>query len=177
MIAGIVLFADGLRCSVACRPIGAISGWPLRPFHRQHALRAALNELRDQSLHKGLDIQARDGARVYAMQPGRAHIIQSVGADSRVQVGNFIYWHVIPRVREGALVRPFRLAVGEVLRYACWDDNGSTRPVRLGCEEVSGEIPGTIGQPAKSCSSITRTKIHSTGSTAFRSWPRPTANR
>ena len=37
-----LLFADGLRCSVACRPIGAISGWPLRPFHRQHALRAAV---------------------------------------------------------------------------------------------------------------------------------------
>ena len=113
-----LLFADGLRCSVACRPIGAISGWPLRPFHRQHALRAALNELRDQSLHKGLDIQARDGARVYPMQPGRAHIIQSVGADSRVQVGNFIYWHVIPRVREGALVRPYRTVVGVLKPHA-----------------------------------------------------------
>jgi hypothetical protein len=54
---------------------------------------------------------------------------------------------------EGALVRPFRLAVGEALHYACWDDNGSARAVRLGCEEVSGAIPGTIGQPAKPCSS------------------------
>jgi hypothetical protein len=111
-------YADGLRCSVACRPIGAISGWPLRPFHRQHALRAGLNELRDQSLHKGLDIQARDGARVYAMQPGRAHILQAVGADSRVEVGNFIYWHVIPRVREGALVRPYRTVVGVLKPHA-----------------------------------------------------------
>jgi hypothetical protein len=54
---------------------------------------------------------------------------------------------------EGALVRPFRLAVGETLHYACWDDNGSSRAVRFGCEEVPAEIPGSIGAPAKSCSS------------------------
>src|SRR5204862_3201808 len=34
------LWADGLACSVGCRPVAAINGWPIKPFHRQHALRA-----------------------------------------------------------------------------------------------------------------------------------------
>ena len=55
-------------------------------------------------MHVGIDIQARDGAGVYAMQPGYAHILQGSGFDARVQVGNFIYWHIVPRVFEGQYV-------------------------------------------------------------------------
>ena len=56
-------WADGAPCSVGCRPAGARAGWPLRPFHRQHPLRAGLNERRPANMHKGIDIQAQDGTR------------------------------------------------------------------------------------------------------------------
>jgi hypothetical protein len=111
------LWADGIACSVGCRPLGAIDGWPLKPFHRQHALRAGLNERRDGSLHEGLDIQAYDGQRVYAIQPGYAHILVPSGPEARVRIGNFIYWHVAIAVKEGQYVKPYSTLVGRVNRH------------------------------------------------------------
>jgi hypothetical protein len=51
---------------------------------------------------------------------------------------------------------PLFIGPGEGLRYACWDDNGVTRAVRLGCEEEGGGPPGrALGAPgggsAKPC--------------------------
>ena len=43
------------------------------------------------------------------------------------------------------------LHAGEALHYACWDDNGVTTSVRLGCEESTGVPPGSAGRPAKTC--------------------------
>jgi hypothetical protein len=112
-VSGLPAFwSDGSACSTGCRPRGAHFGWPLRPFHRQHALRAGLNELRSSSLHHGIDIQSPDGARVYALQPGRAHIVESHGAEERVQVGSYVYWHVNIRVREGQSVSAFGTVLG-----------------------------------------------------------------
>lgn len=109
------LWADGLSCSVGCRPYGAEPGWPLKPFHRQHPLRAGLNELRPGSLHVGLDIQARNGQRVYAVQPGIAQVLAAVGPNARVQVGNYIYWHIAPTVVTGQPVIPYKTVLGTVL--------------------------------------------------------------
>jgi hypothetical protein len=97
--------------------VGAIPGWPLRPFHEQHPLRSGFDEKRDSSFHHGIDIQARDGQAVYAIQPGRAQILQATGADSRVQVGNFIYWHVVPAVAGGQFVAPYSTVVGHVMAH------------------------------------------------------------
>jgi hypothetical protein len=109
-------WADGRACSAGCRPAGAIPGWPLKPFHAQHAIRAGLNERRDTTFHVGIDIQALDHQAVYAIQPGRAHIVQPTGDDSRVQVGNYIYWHIRPAVAEGQWVVPFRTLVGRITK-------------------------------------------------------------
>ena len=109
-------YADGRPCSVGCRASGAIPGWPLRPFHRAHVLRAGLNELRTNNLHTGVDILARDGTPVYAVQGGRARVLASRGSDARVQVGQFVYWHIHPAVHEGQPVRPYSTVVGRVLR-------------------------------------------------------------
>lgn len=108
------LWADGRACSTGCRPRGAIPGWPLKPFHRQHAIRAGLNELRKGSLHEGIDIVAVNHQHVYAMQPGRVHIIARSGVDERLQVGNLIYWHLHIHVREGQSVVPYRTVLGTV---------------------------------------------------------------
>jgi hypothetical protein len=66
-------------------------------------------------LHVGVDIQARDGANVYAVQPGYARILSSSGPNARVQVGNYVYWHVNPRVLPGDYVIPFVTVLGTVM--------------------------------------------------------------
>jgi hypothetical protein len=109
------LYADGSPCSTGCRPYGAEIGWPLVPFHQQHPIRAGLNELRPGSLHVGVDIQARDGAAVYAVQPGVARVLAPSGPNARVQVGNYVYWHITPTVRTGELVIPFKTVLGAVM--------------------------------------------------------------
>jgi hypothetical protein len=109
------LYAGGLPCSIGCRPADAETGWPLKPFDRQHPIRAGLNELRPQSLHVAVDIQARDGARVYAVQPGVAQVLAPDGPDARVQVGNYIYWHINPKVSTGEVVTPFKTVLGTVM--------------------------------------------------------------
>lgn len=110
-------WADGGWCSVGCRPSGARTGWPLKPFHEQHGLRSGLNERRDKGFHLGIDIQAEDRQPVYAVQAGRAHILQAHGTEARVQVGNYVYWHVKIYVREGEWVPAYSRIVGIVHRY------------------------------------------------------------
>jgi hypothetical protein len=91
-----------------------VRAWPIRPFFRQHPLIAGLNEQRPANMHVGVDILTGDGTPVYALQPGRAHIVEATGRDSRVQIGRFVYWHIRPRVREGQFVRPLTEVVGTV---------------------------------------------------------------
>jgi hypothetical protein len=52
--------------------------------------------------------------------------------------------------RDGFLVR-----ADESVRVGCWHDNGTRVPVRLGCEEVAGEPPGSVAVgPAKPCTIV-----------------------
>jgi len=151
------LYADGLECSTGCRPYGAEIGWPLAPFHLQHPIRAGLNELRPASLHVGVDIQARDGAAVYAVQPGVAQVLAPSGANARVQVGNYIYWHIVPRVQTGEDVIPFRTVLGTVMTgyghiaFSELGDGGQyVNPLRPGgtvLEPYVDRAPPVIGSP------------------------------
>jgi hypothetical protein len=151
------LWADGLPCSSGCRPAGAIAGWPLKPFHKQHALRAGLDEHRPSGFHVGLDIQAKDWAAVYAIQPGRAHIIDASWPDARLQVGSFIYWHVHPAVHEGQRVIPYVTILGHVLRSMghlhlseVGPDGSWRNPLRPGGRVLapySDDEPPVIGAP------------------------------
>jgi hypothetical protein len=108
-------WADGLPCSVGCTAPGAIPGWPIRPFHRQHALRAGINELRPANFHVGVDIEAQNGAAVYPIQSGYVHIRYQGTGDVNVDVGQFDYWHIHPTVREGQFARAYATRLGNVL--------------------------------------------------------------
>jgi hypothetical protein len=109
------LYDDGKACSTGCRAPGASPGWPVKPFHRPHLLRAGLNELRPGNFHLGVDILARDGTRVYAVQGGPAQVVESSGPNARVRVGSFEYWHIRPLVRAGEHVQPYADVVGTIL--------------------------------------------------------------
>jgi murein DD-endopeptidase MepM/ murein hydrolase activator NlpD len=98
-------------------------GWPLKPFHKPHAIRATFGDPRFHlaaegalsAFHFGVDIVARDGTRVYAVEPGvvvrRHYDSVTVGRPSGRRFG---YWHVRPAVKSGTHVRLHQL-VGYVL--------------------------------------------------------------
>jgi hypothetical protein len=108
-------WADGRPCSVGCTAPGAIPGWPIKPFHRQHAIRAGINELRPANFHVAVDIQAHNFQPVYAIQSGYASIRYPGTGDVNVDVGNFYYWHIHPSVSGGQYVTAYRTVIGHVL--------------------------------------------------------------
>jgi hypothetical protein len=154
------VYDDGFPCSIGCRPPGAELGWPLAPFHVQHPIRSGLNELRPESLHVGLDIQARDGAKVYAVQPGVARVLAPSGPDARVLVGNYIYWHITPTVTTGEPVTPFVTVLGRVMSgygHMAFSELGAggeyvnpLRPVGSVLAPYADHAAPVIGRPALS---------------------------
>jgi hypothetical protein len=107
-------WADGVSCSVGCAA-PAIPGWPLRPFHKQHAIRAGINELRPANFHVAVDIEAHNFEPVYPMQSGYASIRYPGTGDVNVDVGDFYYWHINPTVANGQYVVAYKTVIGRVL--------------------------------------------------------------
>lgn len=106
---------DGQECSVGCQAPGAIPGWPIEPFHKQHAIRAGINELRPSGPHVAVDIEAANFAPVYAIQSGYVSIRYMGTADVNVDVGNFDYWHIHPTVSDGQYIVAYQTELGWVL--------------------------------------------------------------
>ncbi len=108
-------WADGRPCSVGCTAARAIPGWPLKPFHQQHAIRAGINELRAANFHVAVDIEATNFQPVYALQSGFASIRYPRTGDVNVDVGRFDYWHIKPTVANGQYVVADKTVIGTVL--------------------------------------------------------------
>lgn len=106
--------STGNICSTDCVPLESEEAWPIKPFDQPHSIIGGLNDSRPGSYHHGVDIMAHDFQKVYALQPGTAHIIEASGDDARVQVGNYIYWHITPSILEGEYVDPLKTVVGRV---------------------------------------------------------------
>jgi hypothetical protein len=148
-------WADGLLCSVGCTAAGAMPGWPLRPFHKQHAIRAGINELRPANFHVAVDIEARNSQPVYAIQSGYASIRYRGTPDVNVDVGRFFYWHINPTVSDGQYVIAYRTVIGRVLKsfYHLALSEGSTadylNPLRPGgsLRPYTNTEPPVIGVP------------------------------
>lgn len=90
-------------------------GWPVRPFNRQHPIRAYLNDPRNghydaKSFHFGVDISAPTGTPVYAVQAGEV-FLQGKRKAVALKAGGHIfgYWHVKPAVRNHQAVRLHQL--------------------------------------------------------------------
>ena len=108
-------WADGSPCAVDCTPPGLVPGWPLKPFHEQHVVRAGINEVRPANLHVAVDIQANDLQAVYPIYSGRAYPARTGSyGDYNIRVGPYIYWHVVPRVHSGQWVTSYRTVLGQV---------------------------------------------------------------
>jgi hypothetical protein len=110
--------------ALALAPAGRAYSWPVKPFHKPHAIRAAFGDPRFHmgetseisAFHFGVDIVAHDGAPVYAVEPGvvvRRHSTWlTIGRPSGRRYG---YWHVRPVVRSGTYVRLHQL-IGHVIK-------------------------------------------------------------
>lgn len=132
----------------AAAPARASYGWPIKPFHQQHAIRGYFGDPRiaghDEAhgtLHFGIDISAPNGTPVYATIDGVAAIMTTHRDTVTVSAGGGVvheYWHVVPKVVTGQRVHAYRTVVGLVEapwehvhfseRYAGWYVN----PLRAG---------------------------------------------
>ena len=143
-------WADRSPCAVGCTPPGLVPGWPLKPFHEQHVVRAGINEVRPANLHVALDIQANDLQAVYPIYSGRAYPAATGSyGDYNIRVGPYIYWHVVPRVHAGQWVTAYKTVLGQVetgFGHIAFSQGSTARtlnPLRPG----GGLVPYTDTEP------------------------------
>lgn len=91
-------------------------GWPVKPFDRQHPVRAFLNDPRIGSkggtaFHFGIDVAAPDGTPVYAVEAGKVYFssAMSIAVESADRSHEFGYWHIVPVVKSHQLVAAHQL--------------------------------------------------------------------
>jgi hypothetical protein len=127
-------------------PVPAAYDWPVKPFDRQHPVRAFLNDPRighngGLAFHFGIDVAAADGTPVYAVEGGRV-FFDSAEAIA-VKVGpqhEFGYWHIDPAVKSHQIVRRHQL-LGYVGRN--WGHVHFAE--RVGTQYINPLRPGGIG--------------------------------
>jgi hypothetical protein len=129
------------------KPVDARYGWPLKPFNRQHPVRAFLDDPRigrhgSRAFHFGIDISAPDGTHVYAVTGGILYLERgwlSVDSGGRHEFG---YWHITPnpQLREHQIVHRHQL-LGTIA--APWGHVHFAE--RIGDDYVNPLRPGGLG--------------------------------
>ena len=117
-------FALVIAIALIAAPSCGAYGWPVKPFQHPHAIRASFGDPRFHSgegsqvsaFHFGVDVVARDGTAVYAVEPGwviRRHATSvTIGRSNGRRFG---YWHIRPVVRSGTYVHLHQL-IGHIIR-------------------------------------------------------------
>jgi murein DD-endopeptidase MepM/ murein hydrolase activator NlpD len=122
-----VLFAAGLALagSAAAYP------WPVRPFNKQHPIRANFGDPRTVfqlalfqdgiegpgtfQFHNGVDIAAPDGTSVYPVMSGIAVLLDAESVAVKTTKGRiFQYFHIVPLVQNGEHVVAQRTLLGYI---------------------------------------------------------------
>jgi len=90
--------------------------WPIKPFDRQHPVRAFLNDPRigdkgGKAFHFGIDISAPDGTPVYAVEAGTVYLDSpvAIAVVARDRSHSFGYWHIVPAVKSHQYVARHQL--------------------------------------------------------------------
>ena len=111
----------------AARAASHTYGWPVKPFHVQHPVRGFFGDPRiggnpfgsARQFHFGVDVSAPDGTAVFATASGVVSFVPRhpdavvITIRSGVQ---FSYWHLVPSVRSGQLVRAYVTRIGRIAR-------------------------------------------------------------
>jgi hypothetical protein len=111
--------AASTRAVAAVRPARSSRhsySWPLKPFERQHPVRAFFDDPRihegaTHAFHFGIDISAPDFTKVYAVEAGKVHLESGMAVSVVAPDGShtFGYWHILPLVRNHQLVKRHQL--------------------------------------------------------------------
>ena len=126
-------------------------GWPVRPFHRAHAIRGSFGDPRiglapsgvglTYAFHTGVDVVAADGTPVYATLTGT--VMLSRKSENVVWIldgrgTTFSFWHVVPAVHSGDSVTAYETIIGHVqkpwghVHFAELRDRVYLNPLRAG---------------------------------------------
>jgi Peptidase family M23 len=134
-VVGVALAVSPPRTALAAASPGPF-GYPVKPFHREHPVRAYLGDPRTVfhapptldglmtgagsfSFHQGVDISAPDGTAVYPVESGV--VTDAAGDWVGVDSGNgrsFEYWHIRPLVKRGQHVEVDQTILGRIVRTA-----------------------------------------------------------
>ena len=131
------------------RSVRPAYGWPVKPFNRQHPVRAYLNDPRNghgdaKGFHFGIDVTAPTGTAVYSVAAGKAFVTRGrMAVAVRGANHTFGYWHVKPVVRTHQLV-----GIHQLLGYIV--DEGSGKHVHFAERDQRGRYlnplrPGGLG--------------------------------
>lgn len=140
-VSGLVI-VGALGASEAARPeranasVSARSstgyGWPLKPFHSAHPVRANFGDPRTVfagpptaatlyhgdgsfNFHRGTDIYGSRGARVYPVRSGIVVFLSASHVNVRTADGaTFEYWHIGSHIRPGTFVRAEKTVLGTI---------------------------------------------------------------
>jgi Peptidase family M23 len=133
----VAFVAAGVAAFLAPAPARAYP-WPLKPFHRPHAIRGAFDDPRlGGTFHFGVDIVAASGQAVYAVAPGTVFRYSDAVAVRQPDGHEFSYWHVratVPQhsyVKEGTQIGVVRHGFGHV-HFAEWNGHTYLNPLRRG---------------------------------------------
>ena len=108
-------------------------GWPVKPFHRPHPVRANFGDPRISfrgppteaevmhgagsfSFHFGIDIAVPDGTAVYPVHSGTARLIGKGNVGVIGDGMNTQYWHLVVAIRPGQRVVAYETVLGRVMR-------------------------------------------------------------
>lgn len=107
--------------------------WPVKPFNRQHPIRANFGDPRtlfqlglfqngiegpgDFLFHNGIDISAPDGTRVYPVMSGTVKLLDAESLSVTTTNGRtFQYFHIVPVVTNGEQVVAQRTPLGYIAK-------------------------------------------------------------
>jgi murein DD-endopeptidase MepM/ murein hydrolase activator NlpD len=127
--------------------VAAAYGWPVKPFDRQHPVRAFLDDPRignegGTAFHFGIDVAAPDGTPVYAVEGGILYLSHGSLAVVSGPHHEFGYWHV----RAAAGLREHQVVHKHQLLGTITPGWGHVHfAERLGDEYVNPLRPGALG--------------------------------
>jgi murein DD-endopeptidase MepM/ murein hydrolase activator NlpD len=112
-----ITVAAVVLAALAAAPAGFAYGWPLKPFAKPHPIRGSFGDPRyhldaegeSSAFHFGVDISARDGTKVFAVEPGYVHAYAATVTVTSHTGREYGYWHIKPVVRTGAHVHRHQL--------------------------------------------------------------------